>query len=848
MALSAGSRLGPYEILSPLGAGGMGEVYRARDARLDRDVAVKVLPSRLAEDPVALARFEREAKAVAATSHPNILAIFDVGRSDGIAFAVTELLDGETLRGRLGAGPIPARKAIEYAVQIAEGLAAAHDKGIVHRDVKPENLFVMKDGRIKILDFGLARQVTAPKAEDTNSPTLSRHTEPGTVMGTMGYMSPEQVRGKPADQRSDLFSFGAVLYEMLTGRRAFQGETPADTLTAILTKEPAEISTPEATLSPTIDRIVRRCLERDPEARFRSAHDLGFALATLSGLSRPGMPTADVERVSTQRPLRVVSLALIVIALVAGAFVIGGRLEKTPLPSFRQLTFRRGTVSSARFTPDGQTIVYSAAWEGGLPEVFTTRPDTVESRPLGLANTTLVATAPGEMAVVQHTVHTFQGTLARISLAGGVPREVREWVWDADWTPDGLQFAVVGFRNGKSQLEFPIGRVLYQGGGTAIRNVRISPRGDEVALIDQWGGAASIVVVDASARSRILSKGWESAEGLAWSPDGREIWFTASREGAGRALHAVGLSGKERVIARTTGTLTLQDIFHDGRVLLTETRSRGEAWGLAPGATRERDLSWLDDTAVADVSDDGKSFVFVDRGSVYLRRTDGSAPVRLGPGTNAALSPDGKFVISSPQTSPNKLTVLPTGAGEARTLPPGTVYDNVGVWWFPDGKRILILGREQGLGVRVFIQSLDEGLPRPLTPEGSWPLFATRPISPDGKLVTIFTASGGTWTLRATDGSGETRSIPGLRDSGVLAWSGDGRYLFVRRNAAGLPARIQRLDLKAGRLEPWRDLGPADAAGVRSDNLMVFLTPDGRSYLYSYRRDLSDLYLVEGLK
>ena len=848
MTLSVGARLGPYEILAPIGAGGMGEVYRARDARLDRDVAVKVLPSHLAEDPVALARFEREAKAVAATSHPNILAIFDVGQCDRIAFAVTELLDGETLRARLGAGPIPVRKAIEYAVQIAEGLAAAHDKGIVHRDLKPENLFVTKDGRVKILDFGLARQVSVPGAEDTSSPTLSRHTEPGTVMGTMGYMSPEQVRGKPADHRSDLFSFGAVLYEMISGQRAFKGETPADTLTAILTKEPPEISSPDAGLPPTLDRIVRRCLEKNPEGRFRSAHDLGFALETLSGPSFPGTADARVERMRARPSLRAVLSALVVIALVAGAFVVGGRLEKSPLPSFRQLTFQRGTVSSARFTPDGQTIVYSAAWGGGLPEVFATRADTVESRPLGLANTTLAATAPGEMAIVQHTVHSWQGTLARTSLTGGAPREVAQWVWDADWTQDGAHFAVVLWKGGKSRLEFPIGKLLYE--GENIWNPRISPRGDQVAFID-GGRSASIVVVDPSGKSRILSAGWSSAAGLAWSPDGKEVWFTASKEGVEQALHAVTLSGKKRVIARVPGTLTLQDIFRDGRVLLTQTRTRGEVWGLPPRETRERDFSWLDETSVADLSDDGKTFLFVDRDSVYLRRTDGSAPVRLCEGASAALSPDGKWVISYLPTSPSLLTLLPTGAGEPRALPPGTVHDHTRVWWFPDGKRILIVGREQGQGRRLFVQSLEEGSPRPLTPEDAWPLTATRPISPDGTLMVIFTPLPGRWTLRATDGSGEPHPIPGLAvptDADVLRWSADGRYLFVRERAAGLPARIQRLNLKTGKREPWKELRPPDPTGVEGDSVSVFLTPDGRSYLYTYRRELSDLYLVEGLK
>jgi WD40 repeat protein len=846
MPLDAGSRLGPYEIASAIGAGGMGEVYRARDTRLGRDVAIKVIAADEALNPDRLRRFEQEAKAVAALDDPHILAIHDVGTHDGTAYVVFELLAGETLRQRLERGPLPLRKATELGAQICQGLSAAHARGIVHRDLKPENLFITKDGRIKILDFGLARLSEGPSPEEQDAVQTRTATTHGLVLGTVGYMSPEQVRGKPADHRSDIFSFGTVLYEMLTGQRAFKGATRADTLTAILTKDPPEMSAAKVRPSPALERILSRCLEKEPEARFRSTHDLEFALEKLSGLSAPSLPVAAAETVRRRWELKAGASAVILTGLIAGAFILGRKLEERPIPSFRQLTFRRGTVSSARFTPDGQTIVYSAAWDGALPEVFTTRPDTVESRPLGLANTTLVATAPGEMAVVQYTVHPFQGTLARTSLAGGVPREVAEWVWDADWTPDGTQFAVVFWVKGKSRLEFPIGRLLYEGGPGGIRNPRISPRGDQVAFVDAWS-SASIVVVDLSAKNRILSTGWDSAQGLAWSPNGKEIWFTASKDGAGRALHAVTLSGKERVIARMTGTLTLHDIFRDGRVLLTEKRSRGEAWGLPPGETRERDFSWLDETAVKDVSDDGRSFVFVDRGSVYLRRTDGSAPVRLCEGADAALSPDGKWVISYLSTSPSLLTLLPTGAGEPRTLPPGTVNDHNGVYWFPDGKRILISGREHGQGMRLFVQSLEQGPPRPFTPEGSWPLTATRPISPDGKLVTIFTADGTGWTLRTTDGSGEPRPIPGLpADNEVLTWSVDGRYLFVREHVAALPARIQRLDMKTGKWEPWKELRPTDAAGVR--DLLVFLTPDGRSYLYSFSRELSDLFLVEGLR
>jgi len=287
MTISAGTRLGPYEVLSPLGAGGMGEVYRARDTKLDRDVAIKVLPQAVAADPDTLARFEREAKAVAALSHPNILAIHDFGSQGGIAYAVTELLEGETLRGKLDAGPISQRQAVDYALQVARGLSAAHERGVVHRDLKPENLFVTRDGHVKILDFGLAKRVDAAPGDRTSAPTSSGHTEPGTVMGSVGYMSPEQVRGLPVDNRSDIFAFGTILYEMLSGRRAFKKDTASDTMAAIIRDEPPVLSEPGRSISPALDRVVRHCLEKDRENRFQSAKDIAFALSEASGPATP---------------------------------------------------------------------------------------------------------------------------------------------------------------------------------------------------------------------------------------------------------------------------------------------------------------------------------------------------------------------------------------------------------------------------------------------------------------------------------------------------------------------------------------------------------------------------------
>src|SRR5262249_50592067 len=272
VTLAAGTRLGPYEILSPLGAGGMGEVYRARDTKLDRDVAIKVLPESVAGDPDVLARFEREAKAVAALSHPNILAIHDFGTQDGTAYAVMELLEGETLRGKLESAPVSQRQAVDWALQIAKGLSAAHGKGVVHRDLKPENVFVTRDGHVKILDFGLAKRVEATTPEEeTGAPTRSAHTEPGAVMGTMGYMSPEQLRGLPADHRTDIFSFGAVLYELLSGQKAFKRNTASDTIAAILMQEPPELAQSGRNISPALDHVVRHCLEKDRENRFQTA-------------------------------------------------------------------------------------------------------------------------------------------------------------------------------------------------------------------------------------------------------------------------------------------------------------------------------------------------------------------------------------------------------------------------------------------------------------------------------------------------------------------------------------------------------------------------------------------------
>ena len=483
MPLAPGTKLGAYEILGPLGAGGMGEVYRARDTRLNRDVAVKVLSEHLSADPSALQRFEREAQAVAALSHPNILAIHDFGEAQGVLYAVSELLEGETLRARLAEGALPVRKAVEFGVQIVRGIAAAHERGIVHRDLKPENIFLTKDGAVKILDFGLAKAVEPPTA--LRETQLAADTTPGTVLGTVGYMSPEQVRGLPVDQRTDIFSFGAVLYEMVTGQRAFRGASHVETMNAILKEDPPEFATVNPALPSSLDRIVRRCLEKQPAERFHSAHDLAIALEAIAGSSQPSGSAATLGAATRpgRRAFGPLAVAAVLAVVAVGAFeaarLTSGPAASTP-PLFRRLTFRRGPIFSARLAPDAATIVYSGAFDGFDSQLYATRRDSPDSLPLPYTRTDVVAiSSKGEMAVVANRRQIYAwvrpGTLARAPLSGGTSRDVLEHVQDADWLPDGSNLVVTHLVDGRFRLEFPdLDKVVYarRAVGSAIRASR----------------------------------------------------------------------------------------------------------------------------------------------------------------------------------------------------------------------------------------------------------------------------------------------------------------------------------------------------------------------------------------
>jgi eukaryotic-like serine/threonine-protein kinase len=868
MRLSPGARLGPYEILAPLGAGGMGEVYRARDSRLGREVAIKVLPASFSQDTDRLRRFEHEARAAGVLNHPNITAVYDFGSAEGSPYVVTELLEGETLRSRIATGALSTRKAIDYAIQIGRGLSAAHEKGIVHRDLKPENLFVTKDGRVKILDFGLAKLTHPERAGTpvTEAPTETRGTEPGVVMGTVDYMSPEQVRGQTADQRSDMFAFGAILYEMLSGKRAFHGATVADTMSAILKEEPPDLLITNQNVSPGLERIVRHCLEKNPDERFHSAHDLAFDLEALGGISGPraaaSSPAAEKKRAAWLLPA-----AVGVIFAGILAYGVGKKAGYVPPSLFHRLTYRRGFVSSARFAPDGQTVFYAASWDGAeKPQLFSTRVENPASLRPGLPDGQVESISrSGEMLILSNVVYgggwTHRGTLSSASLSGAAARDLLEDVAEADWSPDGRSLALVRAPQWRYRLEFPAGKVLYETAGW-ISHPRVSPRGDAVAFLDHpifGDDRGAVAIVDQSGKKTTLSIGWDSTQGLAWSASGDEIWFTATDAGSNRALYAVTRSGQRRLIASSPGVLTLQDISKDGRVLIDHANERVGLLGLSAADAKERDLSGLDWSRGPILSDDGKTLVFSELGegggagySVYLRRMDGSPAVRLGEGEALALSTDGKWILAAlVRSSPVSLILLPSGAGEARPLPKDSINHEGGAReggvrgvasFFPDGRRIIFVGSEPEHARRSWIQDLDGGKPRPVSPEG----VVGALLSPDGR---FFVGRGpdqkpALYPVEA----GPPRPIEGLEPSDQpLRWSADGKSLFVRPLGRSLTARVYSVDVASGRRELWKEFAPRDPTGL-TDISADAITPDGKTLVFAYHHILSDLYVVEGLK
>ena len=847
-----GQILGHYRVHESIGSGGMGEVYRATDERLGREVALKLLKPTFAHDQDRLRRFEYEARAAAALNHPNIVAIYDIGVHDGASFIVSEFLQGSTLRRHLLDGPLPLRLVSDYARQIAQGLAAAHEKHIVHRDLKPENIFITKDGRAKILDFGIAKLISEDSSDPDSIAGMTTQTKVGSVLGTVAYMSPEQLRAKPVDHRSDIFSFGAILYEMLAGKRAFSGETQVDTMTAVLKEDPPEISIARQSVPEGFDQIVRHCLEKEPENRFQSAIDLEFALRTVSD-----SPARHRDRHSSRRMRKVAAWMTAALVLAALGILIGAKMTPTPAPVYRRLTFERGTVYSARFTSDGRSVVYGASWNGRPMQLYFSPAESVSARPLDLSAAHMLALSrTNELALVIGGNHGaglefVAGTLARAPLAGGSPREILSDVRWADWSPNG-GLAVVHHLPGHSRLEFPIGTVLYETTGW-IGNIRFSPDGKKIAYMDHpalYDDRGSVGVIDLEGHNKTLSSGWESEDGLAWNPRGDEIWFAAVEKGYDRALWSVDLAGKQRKVLGIPGAFTLQDIAPDGRALLSLDSSRLAMEWTGQSGTDSRDLSWYDWSIAKDISRDGQWVLFEESSepagsnySVAYRKIDGSLPIRLGEGSVGGLSPDGKWAVSVFTGTPQHLILMPTGAGEPREilLPKFEHLQNGSAHFLPDGAHIVFNGNEAGHPSRSFLIGIDDGKLRPVTPDG---YFATIP-SPDG----TYLAGGGSdgKLLLYPVAGGDPIPVRGLDPKfSVAQWSADSKGIYVY-HGGDVPMKIYRFDLATGKMAVIRQLVPATSAGVVSI-APVATNPNANAFLYSYLQTISVLYVVSGLR
>jgi len=860
MRLAAGAKLGPYEVVMALGAGGMGEVYRAKDTRLGREVALKILPESFAQDNDRLRRFEQEAKAVAVLNHPNILAIHDIGEQAGVPYLVSELLEGSNLRTEIEQGRLTVRKSIEYAVQIAQGLSAAHEKNIVHRDLKPENVFVTNDGRVKILDFGLAK--LAQNGDSTNSEGVTMTfapatTEAGKVLGTVGYMAPEQVRGAAVDSRTDIFAYGTVLFEMVSAQRAFQRDTAAETMTAILKEDPPEIDQISHPVSPGLELIIRRCLEKKPEQRFQSAKDLAFALEALSGSSAKSAAHKAVEDQTKSRQWMLVAGA-VPLALALG-LLIGWFAKPGPgaPPTFTQVSFHRGEVIHARFAPDGKTLVYTARLNGGPQDTYVLREEYPEPMAAGLQGAVLLSVSKqGQVAVLtnpRYFAHrAWFGTLATAPLGGGAPREILENVSDADWSPDGSQMAIISAEKTSWRLQYPLGKTLWEGENW-ISDVRVSPDGKRLAYflhppnVDDRG---DVMMMESDGKARPLSKDWESLEGLAWEPSGKEVWFSATQAGGQYCVHAVDLRGKERTVHCGTAPTVIQDFSAGGKALVSAEQQRVSMSVLERGAAMEQDISFLDFAYNPRLSRDGSEILFTDQSghagrgySVYVRKRDGSPAVRIGEGGfGSDISPDGKWAMIMRADDPAaRVQLVPVGPGQKRELH----WDGVQpIWafWYPDGQRILLQASVPPGSPPGLYATDSKGAAPKLIMAG---VVAGLGASPDGEA--ILAIQNGRGIVQSTTSNG-TRPMPTLPQGQFPAsWANDSRHIFTQEvTATGV--NLYKVDLETGRSELWQVIKPKDQVGLRPMVNAVAITPDGRWMAYQYGTQVSQLYVSDTLK
>ena len=864
MSLTPGKRLGPYEIQSALGAGGMGEVYRARDTRLDRTVAIKVLSHHLSSNPDLKQRFEREARAISSLNHPRICTLHDVGHQDGIDFLVMECLEGESLAERLRKGTLSLKETLKIGIEVCEALEAAQKAGIVHRDLKPANIMLTKNGA-KLMDFGLAKPGAAGLGSSASAPLLSAAktmseatplsplTSAGMVIGTIQYMAPEQIEGKEADARSDLFALGSVLYEMAIGRRPFEGKSQISVASAILEKDPEPMRTLKPLTPPAFERVVSSCLAKNPEDRFQNAHDVRLDLEWIAEelpLLTAQHP-AQVEK-SRFKILPWVITAVVVLVALGAVFLMQRR---KPAPRYTSVSFREGTLFGARFSHDGQTIVFSGRWEGEPTQMSVTRVGSPESRSLGIPLAEVASiSSSDELAIFLGCEENFflncGGTLATVSLAGGSPRTLAEHVAQADWHPDGKRLVISVTSPDGPRLEFPPGHVMYQQKAGWFGHPRFSPDGSMIAFENHsiaGNDDGQLELLDMNGKHAVLFK-TSSLEGLAWSPDGKELWFAATEAGGwADTLYALRPGGKARVVL-TSPSIRLYDISKDGLVLLSHETWRRQLRGLFPGDKSDHPYSWDDDTQPTALSTDGRLISFYEAGELYAlagdfqsyyRPTDGSPAVRLGVGV-PAISPDGKWVVlgSNQSNSKRPLQLQPLGPGGARDLAtPGLIaFDRIR--WSDDGQQIVYEAQSEQGGWNAYRQAIASGPPVLLMTNvrDSYPA-----LSPDGKMAALRKGRDGIYLCVAN--GGQPVKLKAASDEEFPIRFAEGGKSLLAADPTGRELVLTLIDVASGRRQLWKRIDSES----RADQLFV-ATPDLKYYAYPFPRYSSVLYTVENLR